>query len=255
MTALSNDVMLALVNTPLVGVGAQAGMRVLLPFDAPAGGVTVSLTSSNPPVATVSPSNVTIAAGENQAVVTVNGLSVGTTTLTAVAAGYADGTLDISVTNNVLSVPSSLTVPLGGTIGLPVTISSPAPAGGLVVSLVSSNPAAVELVVRHDHDPGWRGGGERDDPGEGARDRHCRGELAELCQRQRPGDDPGKPEHHRFVDSDKAGLPRHGDGRVAERRQSGCRALTRCSGVVHRWRAGLCSDCRGHDSDGSDVGD
>ena len=139
--------MLALVNTPLVGVGAQAGVRVLLPFDAPAGGVTVSLTSSDPRVATVSPSSVTIAAGENQAVVTVSGLSVGTTTLTAVAPGYADGTLDISVTNNVLSVPASLTVPLGGTTSLPVTISSPAPAGGLVVSLVSSNPAAVELLT------------------------------------------------------------------------------------------------------------
>ena len=146
VTALSNHVMLALVNTPLVGVGAQAGVRVLLPFEAPAGGTTVSLTSSNPVVATVSPSSVTIAAGESQAVVAVSGLSVGTTTLTAVAAGYADGTLDISVTNNILSVPSSLTVPLGGTLTLPVSISGPAPAGGLPVSLVSSNPAAVELV-------------------------------------------------------------------------------------------------------------
>ena len=80
----SNHVVLSLVNTPLVGVGAQAACACL-PLDAPAGGVTVSLTSSNPGVATVSPSSVTIAAGDNQAVVTVSGLSVGTTTLTAAA--------------------------------------------------------------------------------------------------------------------------------------------------------------------------
>ena len=147
VTALSNHVMLALVNTPLVGVGTQASLRVLLPFEAPPGGVTVSLTSSDSGVATVSPATVTVAAGGNEGQVTVNGLSVGTTTLTAVAPGYADGTLDIAVTNNILSVPASLTVPLGGTTSLPVIVSSPAPPGGLLVSLVSSNPAAVELLT------------------------------------------------------------------------------------------------------------
>ena len=147
VTALSNHVMLALVNTPLVGVGTQASLRVLLPFEAPPGGVTVSLTSSDSAVATVSPVTVTVAAGGNEGQVTVNGLSVGTTTLTAVAPGYADGTLDIAVTNNILSVPASLTVPLGGTTSLPVIVSSPAPPGGLLVSLVSSNPAAVELLT------------------------------------------------------------------------------------------------------------
>ncbi len=146
VTVLSTNITLALVDTPLVGIGTQAALRVLLPFEASANGAVVSVSSSDPRVATVSPANVTIAAGANQADVTVNGLAVGTTTLTATAPGYADGTLTISVTNSVLSVPATLTAPLGGTTSLPVSISSPAPAGGVVVSLVSSNSAAVELV-------------------------------------------------------------------------------------------------------------
>ena len=108
----SNTITLALVDTPLVGVGTQAALRVLLPFEAPAGGAVVSLTSDDPRVATLSPAS-DHRSGSEQADVTVNGLAVGTTTLTATAAGYADGTLTISVTNSVLSVPATLTAPLG----------------------------------------------------------------------------------------------------------------------------------------------
>ena len=63
VTALSNHVMLALVNTPLVGVGTQAGVRVLLPFEAPAGRRDGVADEQQSGVATVSPSSVTMAAG------------------------------------------------------------------------------------------------------------------------------------------------------------------------------------------------
>ncbi len=96
----------------------------------------------------------------------VNGLSVGTTTLTAVAPGYTDGTLDISVTNNVLSVPASLTVALGGdNVASRDHLERRAGwwAGGVADQQQSCRRGT---VVGHYHDPGGRGGGERDDLGE-----------------------------------------------------------------------------------------
>jgi uncharacterized repeat protein (TIGR01451 family) len=147
VTALSNHITLALVDTTLVGVGTHPGLRVVLPFPAPTGGVVVSLTSSDQRVATVSPATVTIAAGGNEGRVTVNGLAAGTADLTATAPAYADGVLNIAVTNDVLSVPAAVNVALGGTTSMPVSIPSAAPSGGLAVSLVSSNSAAVEVLT------------------------------------------------------------------------------------------------------------
>jgi uncharacterized repeat protein (TIGR01451 family) len=147
ITSLSTDITLALVDTPLVGVGTHPALRVLMPFEAPTGGVVVSLASSDDRIATVTPATVTIAAGANEGRVTVNGLSVGTADLTATAPGYSDGVLSVSVTNNVLSVPAAVTVALGGTNSMPVSIPSPAPSGGLAVSLISSNSAAVEVLT------------------------------------------------------------------------------------------------------------
>ena len=130
ITALSTDITLALIDTQLVGVGTHPALRVLLPYAAPSGAVVVSLTSSDDRVATVTPATVTIGAGESEGRVTVNGLSVGTVDLTATAPGYSDGILNVSVTNNVLSVPSAVNVPLGATTSMPVSISSPAPPEG-----------------------------------------------------------------------------------------------------------------------------
>ena len=55
VTVLSNQIGMALVDTPLVGVGRQAAVRVTLPFEAPTGGAIVTVISSNTGFATVSP--------------------------------------------------------------------------------------------------------------------------------------------------------------------------------------------------------
>ena len=237
VTALSNHVMLALVNTPLVGVGTQAGVRVLLPFEAPPGGVTVSLTSSNPVVATVSPSSVTIAAGENQASChrqRAVGRNDDADRCCARLRRRHAGHLRYEQHPFRAGVVDRAAGGHNDASGDHLEPRTRWWAGGVAGQQQSRRGGT---PLRHDHDSGRRGCGERDDPGESAGDRHCRGELAELCQRQRSDDDPGKPEHHGFVDSDKTGIPEHGDGRVAERRESGCCARTRCSGVVRRRRA------------------
>ena len=80
VTAAVEPRQLALVNTQLVGVGTQAGVRVLLPFDAPAGGVTVSLSQQR----SARGNGVALERDDcrwrESGRVKVNGLAVGTTT-------------------------------------------------------------------------------------------------------------------------------------------------------------------------------
>ena len=67
ITALSSAITMTLVDTPLVGVGRQATLQVILPFAAPYRGVTVTIASDNPNILTVSPGTVTIPEGQTPA--------------------------------------------------------------------------------------------------------------------------------------------------------------------------------------------
>ena len=147
VTAVSSAITMVLVDTPLVGAGRQATLRVILPFAAPSAGVTVTINSDNIEVLTVTPGTVEISEGQTTAQVQVNGIQTGAATLTATAPGYATGEFEVTVTQNILSVPANLNVGLGSTASFPVTIPNAAPAGGLVVDLAGSNPAAVELIT------------------------------------------------------------------------------------------------------------
>jgi hypothetical protein len=148
ITAYSNVITLALVDTPLVGLGRPATLRAILPFVAPAGGVTVTVASDNPAVIDVTPpGTVFIPEGEGSGDVTINGIAAGTTFLRATAPGYPAGEIELTVTPNVLSVPPTLNVPLGQSASLPITIPSGAPAGGIAVTLTGNNPAAVQILT------------------------------------------------------------------------------------------------------------
>jgi len=140
---------LQLLNTSLIGVGRTAQIGVTLTDPAPAGGATVTISSDNAAIVSVGGTNtVVIPQGTTNGQITVNGVAAGTTTLRANANGYVEGTLDVSVTLNLISIPTTLNVPLGQTVNLPVTIApDPAPAGGVAVDLVSSDPATGELVT------------------------------------------------------------------------------------------------------------
>jgi uncharacterized repeat protein (TIGR01451 family) len=148
VTAASNTIALALVGTPLIGVARQATLAVTLPTPAPTGGAMVTVTSDDTGIVSVGPpGSVTIAQGQTAGEFFVHGVSLGNTTLRAASPGYVNGSLAVTVTNNVLTSPATLNVPFGQTASLPITIPQPAPAGGVLVNVVSTTPATVEVLA------------------------------------------------------------------------------------------------------------
>jgi hypothetical protein len=129
--------------------GTSAQGTVTLTAAAPAGGAVVSLSSSNPGAAGV-PASVTIAAAATSATFAVTTSSVTANTPVTLTATY-NGT-STTATLTVTPVPPPVTlqsvsvnptsVPGGTTSQGTVTLSSGAPAGGIVVFLSSSNTAA-----------------------------------------------------------------------------------------------------------------
>ena len=123
-------------------------MQVTLTTPAGAGGVGVTVTSDNPGIVTVgSPGSIAIPQGQSQGVIALNGISQGTALIRGNATGYLEGTLSVPASVQVLSMPTTLNVAFGSTASVPVQISTPAPAGGTVVSLVSGNPAVVAVTT------------------------------------------------------------------------------------------------------------
>ncbi len=135
-------------NLP-IGVGRSVTATVTLSQPAPAGGAVVTVTSAAPTIASVTaPGTTTIPQGTSTGQVTVNGVSAGGTILHANATGYVEGTLSVSVTQNLISTPGTLNVALGQTTAMPVSIGpSPAPAGGLTLDVISANASVVEVLT------------------------------------------------------------------------------------------------------------
>jgi hypothetical protein len=137
---------LSLSPTMLDG-GASAQGTVVLANPAPAGGVMVSLTSSDTSLATVPPS-VTVAAGSTTANFSVGTTAVSTTTSASISAS-ANGTMQtVALTINPPTLPSLVQVSVdptsvvgGSSATGGLSLSGPAPAGGAVVMLSSSNLA------------------------------------------------------------------------------------------------------------------
>jgi len=148
-TCAASGITLSLINTSRVGVGRTAEVGILLSPPAPAGGVTVTVTSDDTGRLTISPpGTVLIPEGASLGQITVSGIAPGTVRLRANATGYPEGVLDAVVTLNLISTPTVLTLLPGQTLDIPVTIApDPAPVGGLAVSLKSLNPAFVEVLT------------------------------------------------------------------------------------------------------------
>ncbi len=126
------------------GVGRLAQFTVTSSIVAPAGGLVVSLASSNTDTFTV-PATLTIAAGATSANGTLLPVAVGAATLTAQASTFVSGTTQVNVRPVSINFPAGAVVAPGLTRGVPVTLSDPAPAGGLTISLTSSNPAVLTV--------------------------------------------------------------------------------------------------------------
>ena len=108
--------------------------------------VTLVVSSDNPAVARI-PASVTIPANASMAVVPVTAVSAGTTVIHVGALpDIAESTVSITVqAPGSITVSSGVTVALGESATFPVTLGTPAPVGGLVVTLVSSHSATVSI--------------------------------------------------------------------------------------------------------------
>ena len=120
-----------------VNIGSTLAMSVISNQTAPAGGIAVTLSSSNSGFVSV-PASVVIPAFGISVPFNATGVANGNATLTAHAAGYVDGTASITGGAQALVLANSQ-VAIGQTRTLTITLSNPAPAGGLTISLQSSD--------------------------------------------------------------------------------------------------------------------
>ncbi len=144
-TGATFTVSVGLPQNSVVGGGALGSNTVTAGSPAPAGGWTVTLTSSNPAVASV-PASVTVAAGatiSSSFTITTSAVGVSTpVTITASVNGAAG-----SAVLTVNPVGAAFTLSASSVAGgVPISnntlnLSSPAPAGGWVFNLSTSNPA------------------------------------------------------------------------------------------------------------------
>lgn len=156
LTVLASPTVSALSLSPTsVTGGSPATATVTLTGPAPAGGASVTLSSSNPGAATV-PAALTIAAGASSGTFSVTTLVQSFTTSASISASYHGTTqtalLTVTRAPTVLSVTVSPSIlEGGGAANAVVTITDPAPAGGTVVAITSSNatlaPVPASVVV------------------------------------------------------------------------------------------------------------
>ena len=149
-TATTAPTAVALASVVLSSSSVLGGTTVTgvltLTGTAPVGGVVVTLASSS--AAAAVPASVTIPAGSNNLSFTITTTSVAAST--TITATYAGTSQTATLTTTVVTVPALQSVFLSSVVaaaGVPiqgtVTLTAPAPAGGLSVTLASSTPLAV----------------------------------------------------------------------------------------------------------------
>lgn len=141
-------------NPTSVNGGNTSTGEIILSAPAPSGGAVFSLSSSNTSVATVPPS-VSIAAGSTMAAFPVSTNATSNSTTVTISASNSGLTQTASLTVTPQPPPGGPTLSslsftpnpvVGGSPSLgAVTLSRPAPNGGALVSLSSSNPAVVTV--------------------------------------------------------------------------------------------------------------
>jgi len=138
----------ALSPATVIGTGATVANRVILPSPAPAGGVSLTLSSSNPAAATVLPA-LTIPQGQSSATFTINILPVSVSTPVTISAtdgsAQAQATLTVKPVSltRVLLVPNSMAGGASSTQN-EIDLDAPAPSN-MIVTLTSSNPAVAAV--------------------------------------------------------------------------------------------------------------
>ncbi len=141
----------SIVITPSLTItpGSDAPLPVSLTAPAPAGGIDITLSSTNPGVATPNQTSIFIPQGQTSNTrPRISGLSEGLATITASGVGFTTGTSLVQVgsgTGTMSFNPPSVTLSAPVSQNLTLTLSKPAPVGGLTVLLNSSIPAVATV--------------------------------------------------------------------------------------------------------------
>jgi hypothetical protein len=142
-TPLSASVGTVSLYGQIIGLGESVQLPVVLSSPAPTGGLTLSLTSSDLTTVTVNPAVVFIPAGATtprNAQPIVTGVNLGAATITAAGTYFTTTSLTVQVTGT-LTFSRRESIFKGTTGNLTLTLSGPAPAGGLTVNVTSGNTA------------------------------------------------------------------------------------------------------------------
>jgi len=144
LTVTSN--LISFGTIPVLAPTQSASLPVSLSFAAPPGGLTINFTSADTSVATITPS-VFVPAGLfiPSANPQVTGVTIGSTQVTATATGFAPDTAAVTVTVTASLRPTFIQVSATRTVTETLTISAPAPAGGITFNLASDNVGAATV--------------------------------------------------------------------------------------------------------------
>jgi hypothetical protein len=133
---------ISLFNGLTLGLGQSAPFPIVLSSPAPAGGLALTLSSSDPTTVIVNPPVIYIPAGTTtprNAQPVVTGINLGAATITVQGMYFTTASSQVQVTAS-LSFSRPGPIFNGTTQDFVLTLSGPAPAGGLTVNLVSSDP-------------------------------------------------------------------------------------------------------------------
>ncbi len=140
-----------------VNPGDQIAFPVRLSAPAPVGGVFITLSLSDPSVASLNTVNVFISEGDtvsNRA--RLNGLAVGSTTILASAHGFATASTQVVVGGGssgggggenppAIILPANVSLNAGDQLQYPISLSVPAGPSGVFITLTISNPAVASF--------------------------------------------------------------------------------------------------------------
>ncbi|QQB49217.1 carboxypeptidase-like regulatory domain-containing protein [Delftia acidovorans] len=138
---------LVLPASVIVAPGAQASVTIETTEPAPSAGLVVSLVVEQSGLAQV-PASVQIPAGQSKAAFTVAGQTLGTTRITATAAGYQPAQAALRVDAISLNTDPSADLVMNEELSrvLRVQLSKAAPQGGVTVSVASRDPAVASVT-------------------------------------------------------------------------------------------------------------
>ncbi len=132
---------------PPVAPGQMVSLALSLPSPAPPGGTTVTFTSSNTAVATVTPS-IFVPTGQRTGATNpqITGIIIGTTNILASAPGFAPDSRAVNVTVVGNFNPQTTNVNLVTSTNTTLNISAPAQTGGITFTLTSDDPTIASVA-------------------------------------------------------------------------------------------------------------